>query len=664
MAPRVKLSLSTKIFLAFTFLLSTFALLAFYSVKEFHDIGEDLRRINEGHLVLARVAGKLETLQQNRFRDLRRAQSEPDPASREVVLRIANAYFPDVVRGHLGEVRALCDRQLARLEVGRVPRAAEQRAFYREILGHLDALAASNAAFDELSEALHARAVRELGGTVTPTVTALVLEQQLDRLEATLPGQVFQLTGTITEETESAVRRAEEDERAAIWRVIAMTVVAILVGVLVTALSARSLAPIRRLVDFARAISRGDYSREVDVVGDDELSQLAEELALMAKARAEREAALDRQQGELEQAYHRVAELKRYHESVVQSLETAVIVTDRELVVTSANRVAEARFGLHDLPGKRLDTLPFAAQLGPLDALLAGRAEVRVGAVALGDLRVDVAVTPFESDQGKVLGLVLAMQDVTEGVRTKEALIRSERLAAIGRMSAHVTHEVRNPLASIGLNAELLEGLVADSGVTGAQAEEAQALSRAIGREVDRLTAITEDYLRFARLPRPELEPHDLGALATSLAHFVRKDLEAARARLVLRVTPDLPPVQIDHDQIRQAALNLVRNAKESMPEGGQIELVVERDGDRVALVVRDQGAGIAPENVERIFDPFFSTKLTGTGLGLALCQQIVTEHGGELVVRSQVGVGTEMRIRLGRIPPSTEVLPSPPPPA
>lgn len=647
----MKLSLTTKIFLAFTFLLSTFALLAFYSVKEFHDIGEDLRRINEGHLVLARVAGQLETLQQNRFRDLRRAQAEPDPEARQAVLSIANAYFPDVVRGRIEEVRSLSDRQLTRLGAGVLRSGHDQRRFYRDILAHMDAIAAGHAAVDELSEAMRSRATAEIPAALAAVsaTTTPARDEQLDRLEATLRGEVYLLNRTIDEETDSAVRRAEQDERAAIWRVIAMTVVAILVGVLVTALSARALAPIRKLVDFARAISRGDYSREAQASGDDELSQLAEELTAMARARKAREADLDRQQVELEQAYHRVAELKRYHESVVHSLETAVIVTDRELVVTSANRVAEARFGLTELRGKRLDSLPFAADLGPLDRLLAGRAEVRLAAVPLGELRVDVAVTPFESDQGKVLGLVLAMQDVTEGVRTKEALIRSERLAAIGRMSAHVTHEVRNPLASIGLNAELLEALVAESGVKGAQAEEAQALSRAIGREVDRLTAITEDYLRFARLPRPELHPEDLGALATSLAHFVRKDVEAAGSELVLSIAPELPLVEVDRDQIRQAVLNLVRNAKESMPEGGVVELAVEPDGERVAIVVRDHGVGIAPENLERIFDPFFSTKLTGTGLGLALCHQIVAEHGGELVVRSEVGVGSEMRVRLGR---------------
>jgi signal transduction histidine kinase len=274
--------------------------------------------------------------------------------------------------------------------------------------------------------------------------------------------------------------------------------------------------------------------------------------------------------------------------------------------------------------------------------------------VALADVLVDVEITPFQNERGDVLGLVLAVEDVTEAVRTKEALIRSERLAAIGRMSAHVTHEVRNPLASIGLNAELLEALVAESGVPDSTATEAQSLSRAIGREVDRLTAITEDYLRFARLPRPELSPEDLRPLLASVAAFVRRDCESAGVRIALHLPDEAPLVEIDADQMRQAVLNLVRNAKESMPAGGVIDLGVEVEGDSVALYVRDKGVGIAPENLDRIFDPFYSTKMTGTGLGLALCHQIVTEHGAEIRVRSEVGSGSDFRLLIRAIPNST----------
>ena len=298
----VKLSLTTKIFLAFALMLATFAAIAFFSVLEFHALGEDLRGINDGHLVLARLAGQLETHQQNRFRDLRRGLAEQDPASQEVVLRIATAYFPDVVQSRVAEVREVCARQILRLP----PNDEEhglKRSFYGSILENIELIGRQNEVVDELTEALLAQ--------VRTGSTSAALLSEIDRLENELRGHVYQLNKRIDEETDRAVRRAERDERNAVWRVIALTLLAIFVGLLLTFLSSRALAPINALVAFARAISRGDYERRVDVRGDDELSALAEELELMSLNRKERELELDRQQDELERAYHRVADLKQ-----------------------------------------------------------------------------------------------------------------------------------------------------------------------------------------------------------------------------------------------------------------------------------------------------------------------------------------------------------------
>lgn len=627
----MKLSLTGKIFLGFASTLITFAVIALFSVNEFHALGEDLRNINDGHLVLARLAGQLETHQQNRFRDLRRVRAEADPDSQQVVLRIATAYFPDVIRSRVDDVRDVCDKQIQNKAID-----GAKLGFYRAIHGRIDEIGRRHEVVDELTETMLQR--------VRSGVSLNDLDGQVERLEGDLRGEVYQLVKIIDDETDRAVRRAERDERNAIWRVVALTIAALLVGLLMTVLAGRSLAPIHQLVEFARAVSRGDYEQQVELRGDDELSALASELKAMARVRKEREEELDRQQDELERAYHRVADLKRYHESVVQSLRTAVIVTDRELTVTSANRAVETSLGLvrDEVRGRRLDTLPIGAKLvdavGPLADLLESAQTVSISAMVLDDRTVEISVAPFQNDEGAVMGLVLAAEDVTEAVQTKEALIRSERLAAIGRMSAHVTHEIRNPLSSIGLNAELL----VDSDPV-----EARQLCQAIIREVDRLTAITDEYLRFARLPRPELGPSEVRPLLTTIAQFVARDLSAASVEIDVDVGDDVPPVQIDTDQIRQAILNLVRNAKESMPEGGHIQLTARREDDGIAIVVGDTGGGIDTASIERIFDPFYSTKLTGTGLGLALVQQIVTEHGGSLRVESERGSGTEVTLVL-----------------
>jgi two-component system NtrC family sensor kinase len=227
-------------------------------------------------------------------------------------------------------------------------------------------------------------------------------------------------------------------------------------------------------------------------------------------------------------------------------------------------------------------------------------------------------------------------------------LIRSERLATVGRMAAHITHEIRNPLASLGLNVELLGDEV------GPENQEGKRLVTSISNEVDRLSEITETYLRFVRLPKPKLERLDLGALASSVLEFAGSELSLARITWDIKLEAGLPQVVADESQLRQALLNLVRNAKEAMADGGRLQIEVGSAADgQVRLALADTGPGIAPENLGQLFEPFFSTKAKGTGLGLALVQQIVSEHGGRIEVDCPPGGGTRFTILLPSAKPS-----------
>jgi two-component system, NtrC family, sensor kinase len=278
--------------------------------------------------------------------------------------------------------------------------------------------------------------------------------------------------------------------------------------------------------------------------------------------------------------------------------------------------------------------------LAPLPEL-----QERVAAVARGDLAH--RLEPKTDDEIGQLGreferMVAALAARDESLqRLQQMQLQSERLAAVGRMAAHVTHEVRNPLSSIGLNVELLEEELADAG------PEAKDLLRAVHREIERLTAITEEYLRLARLPSPQLEPEDLGDLARATADFVRPELQAANVKLELATPPALPLVALDEAQIRQVLLNLLKNAREAMPQGGSVRLAVSEAEAGVLLRVADDGTGMTEEQRARIFDPFYTTKARGTGLGLPLSQQIVVAHGGTIRCQSAAGEGTVFEIWL-----------------
>jgi signal transduction histidine kinase len=218
-------------------------------------------------------------------------------------------------------------------------------------------------------------------------------------------------------------------------------------------------------------------------------------------------------------------------------------------------------------------------------------------------------------------------------------------LATIGQMAAKVSHEVRNPLGSISLNAELLEDELRS--LPEAQRAEAATLLAAIRSQVDVLGAVTEEYLRFARLPKPKLEAAALGPLLEELAEFVRGELRRRGVDVSLHVPNGLPTLSLDPGQMRQAFLNLVRNAAEAMPEGGRITLEARAQASGVEIAVSDTGMGIPEAIRDKIFDPFFTTKDAGTGLGLAIARQIAVDHGGSLVCESGPGVGTTFRLNL-----------------
>jgi signal transduction histidine kinase len=274
------------------------------------------------------------------------------------------------------------------------------------------------------------------------------------------------------------------------------------------------------------------------------------------------------------------------------------------------------------------------------------RLQVAAQRIAAGDYgsRID------EDGPDEVADLAREFNVMGRAVESREQdLVRSERLAAVGKMAASITHEVRNPLSSIGLNTELLEEELAE--LSGERGDEVRALCRSIQTEVDRLTAITEEYLHFARLPKPRLHPHEINGIVENLLDFEREQLALRGVEVVSELAVALPRIDIDDQQIRQALLNLLRNAADATAEIGGGTITVRTrlaPGDRgVQVIVEDDGPGMATETAEKIFDPFFSTKEGGTGLGLALTLQIVREHGGTLAVESSPGHGARFVVTL-----------------
>jgi signal transduction histidine kinase len=240
--------------------------------------------------------------------------------------------------------------------------------------------------------------------------------------------------------------------------------------------------------------------------------------------------------------------------------------------------------------------------------------------------------------EGSNVRMVHVFQDCADLRTMEQRMLQSERLATLGRFASQIAHEIRNPLNSISLNIELLEDEFDDSN------SEARGLIRSALRELDRLNGIVNEYLQFARFPKPNLKRGQIDPLVQAVVESFRPP---ARIAFTVRRAESTPAVWLDEQLLRQVLDNLTRNAVEAIENNGTIELETDVIDRFVVIRVRDSGIGIPEEVQSKLFEPFFTTKAHGTGLGLATSQQIMFEHNGHLLVESQPGKGTTFSLLL-----------------
>jgi two-component system NtrC family sensor kinase len=376
----------------------------------------------------------------------------------------------------------------------------------------------------------------------------------------------------------------------------------------------------------------------------------------------------------------RQAEISRRFNELEQRASEAV--RSQRDMVAEANRAAEQRalvitFGAAAL--SLIATLLVILTLRPLRRLA-----VSVRRIGRGEWRerIEVGQKPERDDEVARLAREVNLMAATLEERERR-LLRGERLAAIGRLAAQITHEIRNPLSSVALNAELLGDEIDSLGDVEGVREARQLLSR-ISSEVDRLTQITEAYLGFARRPQPQMSKVELGRELGDLLDFLAAEHERNRVTIV-RELGDAPVwVEADAGQLRQAIINLLRNAQEAVlervedggerpeagvgdllddledepsasrsdalvPPAGKITVTLRCKDRRALVIVADTGPGIPipPQGVERIFEAFVTSKAHGTGLGLPMVQQIAVDHGGAVRLLSTGPEGTAFEFSL-----------------
>lgn len=262
-----------------------------------------------------------------------------------------------------------------------------------------------------------------------------------------------------------------------------------------------------------------------------------------------------------------------------------------------------------------------------------------------------VTSSPYHVADGVLQGAVVIIKDVNDLKEQQERLQQASRLADIGQLAAGVAHEINTPLASIALRAESLLKVASDSRLQAIDSfKNFPRYLKTIDEEIFRCKKIISALLEFSRVRRPETRVTDLNALAEKATDLVGHQMKLKQVTLSLKLETGLPHIRADDGQLRQALIALLMNALDATPPGGHVEVETHGDGaDSVVLTVADDGSGISPENLDKIFNPFFTTKPVGqgTGLGLAICHGIVASHGGEIRVDSEIGRGTRLSLVL-----------------
>ena len=573
-------AIRTRILAAFALALISMTATLAYGIHQMEAIGHELEAVNSGLLPLSKVSVELGALVSQLDRDHDRFAR---PGSANDAARKANA---TLYRNSLKDALAR-----GMLTAGRAHRQVHH-AEDTEVIGKLHAV------FQEMEEqsAGYAVAVSEWfdASEASDEQASSRLLADLERRRQGLAAGADLAQGLVEGQIERVSRRTARAQRHALIISIALGILCLVLSAALAGVALVALKPIGTLIGQVQRVAAGDLTGRIALNTNDEMGVLAAEFNTMADAVSERDQALLERARSLEELQGRLRQ-------ILDTITAGLVVVDNELIQTLNPAAAE----LWDV-AEGESAPPWMLALEP-----GVHAQITVD-----DALYALSAVPFGADGTLVVG-----EDITEREAVRERLMRSERLALVGRMLAQITHEVRNPLNAMSLNAEMLSDEVSSP--------DAKAMLDTIGGEIRRLERLTERYLHLSRKRVSErilTDPHDL------LRGLLAMDESAlSNAGLSIEVSEvSISPIEFDADAVTRAIRNLLRNAAEAGASHMQIEVSEAPKHLRFALT--DDGPGLDSEQTTQAFDPFYTTKARGTGLGLAISRQEIEEVGGTLI--------------------------------
>jgi PAS domain S-box-containing protein len=412
--------------------------------------------------------------------------------------------------------------------------------------------------------------------------------------------------------------------------------------------------PIQQLIDGAVRIGSGDLDQTIHIESNDELRGVADEFNKMAV--------------QLKASMNEILDLKNFNEDILRNVTSGILTVDRQSRITSLNAgaahildcTANPDGGAHPQTRAARETLDNILEI--IAETLASGDGVRHREMAISrpgqePLHVEINTSLLSSKTGKIFGAIAEIRDITQRKRMEETMLRIEKLASLGELSAGMAHEIRNPLAGIKTSVQVLNKRVSRP--------ESRELLGGIEAEITHLNNIVSDLLHFSRPTPPLPAPVALSRVVDATFDLVAEKIKAHAISVERRFASGLPKAMVDPEQVRQVFLNLLLNSIKAMPSGGRLSVTASR-GDQdpdgfiparadidlqlsryIRIVVADTGRGIAARLLPKVFDPFFTTDPKGTGLGLAIAHKLIEENKGHIFIDSIENEGTHAVILL-----------------
>jgi len=456
------------------------------------------------------------------------------------------------------------------------------------------------------------------------------------------------------------IRNIVSEENTIKWQLIIFTVLAFLISIFVLISIEKRL---RRIMRFSSSLNSMILSHQfvpLKTADEDEISELMNNINNLTSEflRIQNETEENRNQllsltANLRKLNSELEYIKSFNESIINSIKISIIVLNEKLKIIRFNPVAISLLNLSDeqininffeiFSEFNIDRIKNAVN----QALYEKRMQYVEEVIYVKNnehLILDMIVSPFVVETGVIKGIILMIEDRTEIVRTKRLLNQSERLATIGRMAAQLTHQIKNPLSTIGLNIEFIrEDILEDK----CKQDEFVRRLDLIRSEIENMVKLSDEYLRFAKISNTKIEDIDVNKLLTIIGELYELECRERNINVDLRLFNRPLIVKGDYNQLKQAVVNIFVNAIESLNNGGEIVVKTGLSDGFVEIEISDNGRGISESAIRHIFDPFYTTKEGGSGLGLSIAAQIIEESGGGITCKNNPQGGATFTIRL-----------------